>query len=184
MPIEIPRGGVFPVKRSRVLAVLMFATLPFLTSSCGNSNKIASVTMTASGQTGTINLYGLGSTLQLQVLANYTSGNWVDQTTYATYTVLPSGVDANGNALPAPPLGVSIDNSGQITATANAAGNGICTWVSTTDQIATPGWAFTGYYQVTATYRGFTSNPVYIPVASAAGPAIMDGECGPQPSGN
>lgn len=171
------------MKRSRILAVLMIATLPFLTS-CGGSNKLESVTMTASGQQGTVDLIGMGGTLQLQVLANYTSGNFVDQTNYATYTVLPWGVDQNGNALPTPPLGVSIDNTGLITATANASGNGICTWVSTTGIVATPGWAFTGYYQVTATYRGFTSNPVYIPVASAAGPAVMQGQCGPTASTN
>ncbi len=158
----------------------MLATVPFLTSSCGNSNKIASVTMTASGQTGTINLSGLGATLQLQVLANYTSGNYVDQTNYATYTVVPAGVDDNGNALPAPPLGVSLNNTGLITATANGAGNGICTWFSTTDNPTTPGWAFTGYYQITATFRGFTSNPIYVPVASAASSQSgMEGQCGP-----
>lgn len=172
------------MKRSTILAVLILATYPFLTS-CGSGNKIASVTMTASGQAGTVNLIGMGGTLQLQVLANYTSGNFINETDYATYTILPWGVDQDSNPLPAPPLGASVNNSGLVTATADAAGNGICTWVSTTGVLATPGWAFKGYYQVTATYRGFTSNPIYIPVASAAGDGVgMEGQCGPPASGN
>jgi hypothetical protein len=176
------------VKRSKILGVLMLATLPFLTSSCGNSDKIASVSISASGQTGTINMYGLGSTMQLQVLANYTSGKFIDETNYATYTVTAEGYYTDYSVsppanypMPTSPLTLTVNPTGMVTAVDPA----VCSWYSTTDTIATPGWAFTGWYEITATYRGFTSQPIDIPIASAAGGQVgMEGECGPTPSGN
>lgn len=160
----------------------MLATLPFLTSSCGTSDKIASVTISAAGQTGTVNLVGLGGTMQLQVLANYTSGKFIDETNYATYTVTSEGyyTDWNTNVqypMPASPLTVTINNTGLVTAVDPA----VCSWISAVpDNTATTGWAYTGWYEITATYRGFTSQPIDIPLASAAnGQPTEGGQCGP-----
>jgi hypothetical protein len=167
------------VKRISLLATFLIAVV-LLSTSCGTGDKIGSVSMTVGGATGTVNLVGLGGTLQLKVTANYTSGKQIDETNFATFTVLPSGVDDNGVALPAAPYGVSLDKTGLLTATADASGNGICTWINQ-GTLAQPGWFFTGYYLVTANYRGFTSNPVYVPVASAANNqgALTNGQCGP-----
>jgi hypothetical protein len=169
----------------------MLATLPFLTSSCGNSDKIASVSISAvnssGAETGTINLEGLGGTIQLQVLANYTSGKFVDETNYATYTITAEGyyTDYSANPaqnypMPTPPLTVTINNTGMVTAVDPA----ICSWYNygTTQ---TPGWYYTGWYEITATYRGFTSQPIDIPVASAGnGQQGQNGQCGPSTTGN
>jgi hypothetical protein len=165
------------VKRTSLFVSLLFVAVVLLSTSCGTGDKIGSVSMTVAGTTGTVNLAGLGGTLQLQVNANYTSGKFIDQTNFATFTVTPEGFDNNtGNALPASPLTMSIDKTGMITAVDPA----VCTWISTTGVVATPGWAFTGDYKIVATYRGFTSNPVFIPVASAASnQSGMQGQCGP-----
>lgn len=164
------------MKRISLLATFLIAVV-FLSTSCGTGDKIGSVSMTVGGTTGTVNLVGLGGTLQLKVTANYTSGKQIDETNFVTYIVTPEGFDNNtGNALPASPLTMSIDNTGLITAVDPA----VCTWVSTTGQIATPGWAFTGDYKIQASYRGFTSNPVFIPISSAASNQTgMQGQCGP-----
>jgi len=173
------------VKRTLFFATLLLSAVALLTTSCGTGDKINSVSMTVGGQTGTVNLVGLGGTLQLQVLANYTSGKWVDETQYATYTVSAEGFiqnwDSSGNptttsALPAPPLTLTVNASGLITAVDPA----ICTWVSATGTTGNTGWAYTGDYKIVATYRGFSSNPVFIPLASAAsGQAGVEGQCGP-----
>jgi hypothetical protein len=174
------------VKRTRILVTLL-AVLALLSSSCGTGDKIASVSITAAGQTGTINLIGMGGTLQLQVMANYTSGKSIDETNFSTYTITPVGLDDAGNALPTPPYGIQLNKTGMITATANQSGGGLCTWTNlntTTTATSSPSWVYTGYYGIVATYRGFSSNPIYIPVASAAGnQSTSNYECGPSASG-
>jgi len=187
MRIEISRR-IFPVKRKQILATLVAAVtllgaVALLLTSCGTSDKVASVSISAAGTTGTVNLAGLGGTLQLQVLANYTSGKQVDETNWSTYTVTPQGtLDDGVTPLPIPPYGVSVSSTGMVTATqADANGGGICTWVNVGSS-ATPAWAFTGDYEIMATYKGMQSQPIYIPVASAAGPASASGECGPSSS--
>jgi hypothetical protein len=139
--------------------------------------------------TGVINLSGLGSTLQLQVLANYTSGKRIDETNFSTYTVTAEGYyctwsDGNCNssadeaAMPTPPMTLTINKTGMISAVDPA----VCSWINL-GTLQTPGWAYTGDYMITATYRGFTSNPVFIPIASAANlQAGMNGQCGPSTS--
>lgn len=183
MPSEFSRR-IFPVKRTLFFATLILSAVAVLTTSCGTGDKIGSVSMTVAGQTGTVDLKGLGGTLQLQVTANYTSGKQIDQTNFAVYTVTAEGYyldyssSPTGNpvAMPAPPLTMTINSTGMITAVDPA----VCSWYSTTGLIATPGWAYTGDYKIQATYRGFTSNPVFIPLASAAnGQANMQGQCGP-----
>jgi len=171
------------VKRTRILVTLL-ATLALLSSSCGSGDKIASVSITAGGQTGTVNLYGLGGTMQLQVMANYTSGKSIDETNFATYMITPEGYQWDQKTLlPTPPYGVQLNNTGMITATADQNGNGVCTWYNantTSTQLSSPSWFFTGDYTIVATYRGFTSNPIYIPVASgASGQSGQEGICGP-----
>jgi hypothetical protein len=54
-----------------------------------------------------------------------------------------------------------------------------CVWknLGTTQ---TPSWFYQGDYKIVATYRGFTSNPVFIPIASAADTITgQTGQCGP-----
>jgi hypothetical protein len=166
------------VKPTRILVTLLSA-LVFLTTSCGTGDKIGSVSMTVAGTTGTVNLVGLGGTLQLKVVANYTSGKLIDETNFATYTVTAEGIDNNtGLALSNSPLTLTISNTGMVTAVDPA----VCTWFSTTGLPATPGWAYVGDYKIIATYRGFTSQPVFIPLASAASnQSGMQGQCGPTP---
>ncbi|MGA2857603.1 MAG: hypothetical protein ABSE40_12080 [Candidatus Sulfotelmatobacter sp.] len=171
------------MKRTRILVTLL-ATLALLSSSCGTGDKISSVSITAAGQAGTINLIGLGGTLQLQVMANYTSGKQINETNFATYTITPEGtLWDQATALPTPPYGIQLNNTGMIAATATQNGNGICTWLNantTSTQLSSPSWFYTGDYTIVATYRGFTSNPIYIPVASgASGQTGQEGICGP-----
>lgn len=166
------------MKRISILATF-FAAVTLLSTSCGTSDKMASVSLSVSGTTGVVNLAGLGGTLQLQVLTHYTSGKQVDETNWATYQVTPQGVDVSGLALPKPPQGVAINATGMVTATEP----GICTWTDLSSS-STPAWAITGWYQVIATYKGLQSQPVYIPVASAASSqTATNGQCGPASTG-
>jgi|HubBroStandDraft_1064217.scaffolds.fasta_scaffold05589_4 hypothetical protein len=182
MRIEFSRR-ISTVKRKQVFATLLVATLSLLSSSCGVGDKVASVSISAAGTTGTVNLAGLGGTLQLQVNANYTSGKIVDETNFSTYTITPEGYYTDYSqtppvevAMPTPPLTVTINPTGMVTAVDPA----VCTWVNVGVSATTPAWAYTGDYMVTATYGGFTSQPIFIPVASAAsGASNTNGACGP-----
>jgi hypothetical protein len=172
------------VKYTRILAALL-GVVTLLTTSCGVGDKVASVSVTAVGISGgTINLAGLGGTIQLKVTANYTSGKQIDETNFSTYTVVPEGVyniyDGSGNVigsvpLASPPQTLTINKTGMVTAVDPA----VCTWVNL-GTLQTPAWAYTGDYMITATYRGFTSQPIFIPLASAAsGQSNTNGQCGP-----
>jgi hypothetical protein len=164
------------VKRTIISVTFLVVTaVVLLSTSCGTGDKIGSVSMDVSGQTGVVDLKGLGGTLQLHVVANYTSGKQIDETNFVTYKIAAVGQDDTGANLATPPLTVTLNNTGMMT----AVDPGVCTWVSTTGVVANPGWAMKGWYEVSATYRGFTSNTVFVPVASAAGPANMNGQCGP-----
>lgn len=162
------------MKRTSILAMFI-AAVTLLSTSCGTSDKVASVSLNVSGTTGVVNLAGLGGTLQLQVLTHYTSGKQVDETNWSTYTVTAQGTDASGLTLPTPPQGVSVNATGMLTATEP----GICTWIDL-NTAGTAAWAISGWYQVIATYKNMQSQPVYIPVASAAsGQSGTNGQCGP-----
>jgi hypothetical protein len=187
------------VKCKQILAALAFAVLALSLVNCGavkgQTNNLQSITLTASlingvapsSQTGIYNLPGDGDTIQLLATGTYTNTKTVDLTDQVTYQVIvdPNYTkDFNGNPLlppceapscPAPSTPpytqctVEYSPTGLITAVEPA----VCTWV----QQGT-GWFFQGAYQVTATYQGITSQPIYIPVASEAGPG-PNGECGP-----
>jgi hypothetical protein len=162
------------VKRSKVLVTLLGA-VSLLSTACGTGDKIGSVSVTAAGSTGIVNLVGLGGTMQLKVNANYTSGKVIDETNFATYEVTPEGTLSDKlNPLPVPPLGLSINPTGMITATDPA----ICTWTNN-GTLASPSYSFVGDYKIIAHYRGFSSQPLYIPVASGAtDQAGQNGQCG------
>ena len=179
------------MKRIRILGTLL-AAIALLSTSCGTGDKIGSVSMQVVGLgTGVINLAGLGQTLQLQVTANYTSGKQIDETNFSTYTVTAEGYFCNwsDNAcdnpgvdespMPTPPQTLTINKTGMVAAVDPA----VCSWINL-GTLTTPGWAYTGDYMIIATYRGFTSNPVFIPLASAANAQPgMNGECGPSSTG-
>lgn len=165
----------------RISAVTLFlAAIALLSTSCGTSDYIKSLTLSSSGTNtgGFYNLAGVDGTLQLSVMANYNSGKIINVTNASTWTVTPEGTDDNGNALP--PYGpntVPISPTGMMTGIVP-----ICTW---TDALtgtppapaSPPDWEYTGYYQVTATYRNFTSQPVGIGVGVAA--SLNAPGCGP-----
>jgi hypothetical protein len=174
------------VKRISILAMFLAAVTTFSTS-CGQSDYLQSVQLSAQGATagGSYNLPGVDATLQLQVMAVYHSGKQVDVTNNVTWTVTvapaPSNVDMNG--VPLPPYGpdtVPISPNGLMQAVED-----VCTWVdgytttsgkTTYDNPAV--WAYTGYYQVVASYRQFTSNPIGVGVGSEDNPNSPGG-CGP-----
>lgn len=165
------------MKRISILAMFL-AAVALISTSCGTSDKVASVSLTVSGTTGVVNLAGLGGTLQLQVLTHYTSGKQVDETNYSTFAITPTGFDENtGSSLPTPPQGLSINATGMATATVP----GICTWKDlNAGGTGSPAWAITGWYEVIATYKNMQSQPIYLPVASAAsGQSGTNGQCGP-----
>lgn len=189
------------MKRSKVLAATLAAisliTLAalFLTSTgCGVSDSIKSITLSANGSTsgGSYNLSGVDSTLQLSVMANYHSGKLIDVTQDSTFavTVAPNSqylYSADPGDFPAPadlpPFGpniATISKSGLMTGIAQ-----ICTWTDLLNTTVTPNvlwnppeWAYTGYYQVTATYRQFTSQPIGVGVGIATSNSPTGG-CGP-----
>lgn len=170
------------------IALLTIATTALLTTSCGTSDYLQSVTLTSNGASagGFFNLAGVDGTIQLVATANYHSGKGVNVTNSVTWTVVPEGTDDNGNALPAyGPNTVPISPTGLMTGIVP-----ICTW---TDAITTSGcasgetscpanppvWEYTGYYQVTATYRNLTSQPVGVGVGVAVSKNSPVGGCGP-----
>jgi len=171
------------VKRSKILAPIL-AGLFLMSTGCGTSDSIKSLLLTSSGSTvgGFYNLAGVDGTLQLKVYAIYNSGKQIDVTPASTWNVKTNGTDDNGFALPPyGPTSVPINNTGLMTGIVP-----ICTWTDavvtsngTTAPANPPIWEYTGYYQVTATYRNFTSQPVGIGVGVAASNNSPTGGCGP-----
>lgn len=189
------------MKRSKVLAASL-ATISlitigalFLTSTgCGVSDSIRSIQLGANGATsgGSFNLSGVDNTLQLSVLAIYHSGKQIDVTNDSTFAVAiapnssiystadPADFPAPGPLPPFAPNVATISKSGLMTGIAQ-----ICTWYDLIDTTKTPpapsnppSWVYTGYYQVTATYRQFTSQPIGVGVGIATSNSPLGG-CGP-----
>lgn len=185
------------VKRKTLFTALACALLVFSMLGCGTSNHLQSITLGASlingvpptGQSGFFTLEGNGGTIQLQATGNYSSGKTHDLTPMVTYKMIVDpvhGVDAFGNPLPAPPQTAQISVSGLVTAVEPAT----CTWVDISPDPTMPAFFYSGDYEVTVTFEGITSQPVYIPVASSAGNQFYPtappntennptGQCGP-----
>jgi hypothetical protein len=187
------------VKRKNVLAASL-ATISlitigalFLTSTgCGVSDSIRSIQLGANGATsgGSFNLSGVDNTLQLSVMAIYHSGKQIDVTNDSTFSVAvapDSSIFASADQADFPTPGplpafapnvATISKSGLMTGIAQ-----ICTWYDLPDATtgkpqAPPAWVYTGYYQVTAKYREFTSQPIGVGVGVATSNAPTGG-CGP-----
>jgi len=167
------------------IATLFLAAIALLSTSCGTSDYVKSLTLSSTGTTsgGFYNLAGVDGTLQLSVIANYNSGKTIDVTNASTWNVTPEGTQ-DDMVTPLPPYGpgtVPISQTGLMTGIVP-----ICTWTDaevttngTTAPASPPIWEYTGYYQVTATYRNFTSQPVGIGVGVAASLNSPTGGCGP-----
>ena len=174
------------MKTSRVLATIIAATL-IISTGCGTSDYVKSLTLSSNGSSagGFYNLAGVDGTLQLVVTANYHSGKTIIVTNDSTWNVAPQGCVFSGDAInpcagALPPYGpntVPISKTGMMTGIVP-----ICTWVDLLDSKGNPQsppvWAYTGYYQVTATYRNFTSQPVGVGVGVADSNSPTGG-CGP-----
>ena len=158
------------MKRTSILVALLTVAL-MAGLGCGDPaiGTLQSITLTSSSNS----LQGEGSTLQLSATGNYSSPTPVDISNKVTYAGVPTGFDASGNALLAPPQTVTISPTGLVTA--------VTPFVCTYDNVGTattPAYVLTGSYAITATYKGITSQPVYVGVGSAAGNG-PGGACGP-----
>ena len=178
------------MKRIPILALLALLCCggALLSTSCGTSDSIKSLLLTSNGtnNTGTYNLPGVDATLQLKVYAVYNSGKQIDVTDSSTFSVTPVCCDQNGQQLPAyGPDTVPINKTGLMTDIVL-----MCTWQDGTMTTGCPNsatscpanpptWEYTGYYQTTATYRQFTSQPVGIGVGSVVSKNSPVGGCGP-----
>jgi len=164
------------VKRKTLFAAMLCALLATTLLGCGGSNELQSIQLTIGGTGGTFNLQGIGGTLQLKAVGTYSSTKTKDLTNEVTYTVVPEGTDVNGVPLLAPPMTVTLNTTGLMTAVDPA----VCTWENLQqDETKDPAWVIDGMYKVTATFGGVTSQPVFVAVASAAGNGPPAGACGP-----
>ncbi len=177
------------MKRKPILATFV-SVFALIMSSCGTSDSIKSLYLTSTGVSSgsTYNLAGVDSTLQLKVWAVYNSGKQVDVTNSSVWTVVPTGCVFSGNV--ANPCGGPLPAYGPDTVPINSTGlmTGIvpiCTWLDLLNTTVTPvvpysppAWAYTGYYQTSATYRGFTSQPLGVGVGVTDSNAPSGG-CGP-----
>jgi len=185
------------VKRTRIFTALLAAGLALMATSCGTSDYLESLQLTSSGGSSGgnfFNLAGVDGTVQLQVNAVYHSGKSINVTNDSTWTVTPVGCATTADnpayvcngVLPPPtllpPYGpdtVPINKTGMMTGIVQ-----MCTWTDAETMVngtLTPDspavWEYTGYYQVTATYRNFTSNPVGVGVGVTASDDFAG--CGP-----
>ncbi|MGP0021284.1 MAG: hypothetical protein ACLPHP_22130 [Candidatus Sulfotelmatobacter sp.] len=188
------------MKRTFTVLALFVAAIALLSTNCGTSDYIKSLTLTSNSTSagsssggpigGSYNLVGVDGTLQLKVYANYNSGKNIDVTNASVFTMVPTGTVYSsadpvnyppGGPLPAPaPNTVTIDGTGFMTGIAP-----VCTWVDATTVVSgvvtpvtPPAWEYTGFYQVTATYRSFTSQPVGVGMGIAVSNDPGQG-CGP-----
>ena len=197
------------MKCKHILAALGCALLALNTVGCGafkgSTSDLKTITLTVSAINGTVvtgaggivTLKGLGGTLQLQATGEYTGGTTKDLTHVVVYNAVVDPVTNMGiyGALippcqppscpdPSQPPYTSgtleYSQTGLVTAVEPAN----CTWVNgAVDPSTTPSWSYEGDNIITSTYQGITSQPIYVPIASAAG--IYDqysnptGACGP-----
>jgi hypothetical protein len=177
------------VNLKTLFAALACALLVFSMLGCGTTNHLQSVQLSTSNASevpmGTLDLKGVGGTLQLYAWGNYSSGahkllNNVDvafQISITPGSAAWTGTLGDPNATPAQT--VQLTPNGLLTAVTPFA----CTWINTAVPPATaPAWAIDGTYSVTAIYKGFTSPAAFVVVASEAGVASTtnpSGQCGP-----
>ena len=153
-----------------IFSIAFLSLLAFCLASCGSTDNLRTIQLTAPST----ELQGIGGTVQLQAQGTYAYGPNRDLTNQVTYTII---VDPNSQIpLPTPPNTITVSKTGLVTAVEPA----VCTF-NDVGTLTTPVWVLTGDYEITATYRGVTSQPVYIGVASAAGPSgpPANGACGP-----
>jgi hypothetical protein len=168
-------GGTRNVKRT-IFFIAFLSLLAICLTSCGSTDTLRTIQLTAPST----DLQGIGGTIQLQAQGTYAYGPNRDLTNQVTYTIIvdpANPFNISGGTLPAPPLTAMINSTGLVTAVEP----GQCSF-NDVGTATTPAWVLTGDYEVTASYRGVTSQPVYIGVASAGGPpapAIAAGACGP-----
>ncbi len=187
------------MKRKTILTALLFGLLAATLLGCGGSNKLQSIQLNVAlvngtqpgAQGGLFSLQGNGGTIQLQALGTYSSSKTKDLTNVVTYNVIVDPVhnmDAFGNTL-LPPCKTPCSDPSQGTLEYNPTGlltsvePATCTWVDVFPDATDTAWYYVGDYQVTATFGGLTSQPVYIPIASSAGNPndIFDGITGNNP---
>ena len=171
-------GGTRNVKRI-LFCIAFLSLLAICLTSCGAAYNLRTIQLSGSSS----NLQGIGSTIQLQALGTYSYGPTKDLTNLVTYNIIVDpdsnlALDTSGTfvTLPTPPQTAMVSVTGLVTAVDPA----VCAWEDL-GTATTPAWATTGEYEVTATYRGVTSQPFFVAVASAAGPsgAPANGQCGP-----
>jgi hypothetical protein len=201
---KIPYWRYLAVNRKTLFTALACALL-IICMGCGQSNKLQSIQLEAklingvatTTQAGIVTLSGNGGTIQLQAIGTFTDSKTKDFSNRVTYTVMvdpAANLDGSGGVLlppcqapncpvpSAPPYTsgtVEFSPTGLITAVEPAE----CTWVNSAPNTSTtPAWSYVGDYVVTASFEGVTSQPFYIPIASAAGvvsPSNTSGNCGP-----
>jgi hypothetical protein len=185
------------VKRTTFFAAFVCALLISSLLGCGavqgTTNHLLSIQLSTSNAAaappGTLNLQGIGGTIQVYTWGNYSSGKQLLlDSRNVTYHIAvdadsPLAVDpSNGMTylLANPPQTVALSPTGLLTAVDPSA----CTWFnSAVAPASAPAWSMVGAYTVTATYSGFTSPPVFVAVASAPGvfnaATNKTGQCGP-----
>jgi hypothetical protein len=177
------------VNRKTLFAALACALLVFSMLGCGTTNNLQSIQLSTSSTAevpmGTLEVKGVGGTLQLYAWGNYSSGkqkflnnvNVTFQISITPGSAAWTGVLGDPNADPAQT--VQLSPNGLLTAVSPFA----CTFINEAVAPATaPAWALDGTYSVTATYQGFTSPAAFVAIASEAGIVSTTnptGACGP-----
>ena len=163
------------MKGTLVLAALT-AALALSLLGCGGAaiGDLRTITLSTTPST---NLVGEGGTVQMFATGVYSTGTQKDLTSRVKFviTASPGSTDDTGAPLQASPNTVTLNSTGLLTAVAPF----VCTWVDTTPANSTPTWFISGSYQVTASFGGVTSQPVFITVASQASSTNPKGNCGP-----
>ncbi len=159
--------------RKRFFTVLLTAGV-LLQLGCGKpaTGDLRSIILSVTPST---NLAGEGATAQLAATGVYSTGFRQDITRQVTFAATPTGTDDTGALLLAPPNTITVSPTGLVTAVPPF----VCSWTDTSGGSTTATWALTGSYQLTATYNGITSQPIFLGVGSAVSVTSKTGQCGP-----
>ncbi len=177
------------MNRTTLFAALACALLVFSMLGCGTTAHLQSIEISTSNlaESGgtSLDLVGIGGTIQLYTWGNYSNGKTqiLNGTDIVYQISITPDMPLSGELLP-PPQTVELSPNGLLTAVPPF----VCTWVNSAVPPATsPAWGVGGSYTVTATTQGFTSPPVFVAVASASpgteGGTNPTGECGPPQTG-